>query len=58
VLVKELQSLGLAVEAVSDTGEVIKFGKDEEKVHPPKYTTGLMDLGEDLIKDRENKETR
>ena len=59
VLVKELQSLGLAVEAVSDTGEVIKFGKDEEKVHPPKYTTGLMDLGENLIiKDKENKETR
>jgi DNA-directed RNA polymerase subunit beta len=58
VLVKELQSLGLAVEAVSDTGEVIKFGKDEEKVHPPKYTTGLMDLGQDLIKDRESKETR
>jgi hypothetical protein len=26
--VKELQSLGLAVEAVTDTGEVIKFGKD------------------------------
>jgi DNA-directed RNA polymerase subunit beta len=58
VLVKELQSLGLAVEAVSDTGEVIKFGKDEEKVHPPKYTTGLMDLGQDLLKDRESKETR
>ena len=50
VLVKELQSLGLAVEAVTDTGEVIKFGKDEEKVHPPKYTTGLIDLGEDLMK--------
>jgi DNA-directed RNA polymerase subunit beta len=52
VLVKELQSLGLAVEAVTDTGEVIKFGKDEEKVHPPKYTTGLMDIGEDLIKSK------
>jgi DNA-directed RNA polymerase subunit beta len=50
VLVKELQSLGLAVEAVTDTGEIIKFGKDEEKVHPPKYTTGLIDLGEDLLK--------
>ncbi len=50
VLVKELQSLGLAVEAVTDNGEVIKFGKDEEKVHPPKYTTGLMDIGEDLMK--------
>jgi DNA-directed RNA polymerase subunit beta len=50
VLVKELQSLGLSVEAVTDTGEVIKFGKDEEKVHPPKYTTGLMDIGENLGK--------
>jgi DNA-directed RNA polymerase subunit beta len=50
VLVKELQSLGLAVEAVTDTGEVIKFGKDEEKIHPPKYQTGLMDIGEDLVK--------
>jgi DNA-directed RNA polymerase subunit beta len=50
VLVKELQSLGLAVEAVTDVGEVIKFGKDEEKIHPPKYTTGLIDIGEDLLK--------
>ena len=50
VLVKELQSLGLAVEAVTDTGEVIKFGKDEEKIHPPKYTTGLIDIGEELMK--------
>jgi DNA-directed RNA polymerase subunit beta len=57
-LVKELQSLGLAVEAVSDTGEVIKFGKDEEKVHPPKYSTGLMDIGEDLIKVKESKQSR
>jgi DNA-directed RNA polymerase subunit beta len=32
VLVKELQSLGLAVEAVMDNGEVIRFGKDEERV--------------------------
>jgi DNA-directed RNA polymerase subunit beta len=31
VLVKELQSLGLAVEAITESGEVIKFGKDEEK---------------------------
>jgi len=46
VLVKELQSLGLAVEAVSDNGEVVRFGKDEEKAHPPKYDTGLLDLGE------------
>jgi DNA-directed RNA polymerase subunit beta len=50
VLVKELQSLGLAVEAVTDSGEVIKFGKDEEKVHPPKYSTGLIEIGNPLVK--------
>jgi DNA-directed RNA polymerase subunit beta len=48
VLVKELQSLGLAVEAVTETGEVIKFGKDEERARPPKLTTGLLGLGEEL----------
>ncbi len=46
VLVKELQSLGLAVEAVTDTGEIIKFGKDEARMRPPKITTGLLGLGE------------
>jgi DNA-directed RNA polymerase subunit beta len=50
VLVKELQSLGLAVEAISDGGDIIKFGKDEEKTHPPKLETGLLGLGEDLEK--------
>ncbi|MCE1253673.1 MAG: DNA-directed RNA polymerase subunit beta [Anaerolineae bacterium] len=48
VLVKELQSLGLAVEAVMDDSEVIRFGKDEEKARPPKMGTGLLGLGEDL----------
>ncbi|MBN1536966.1 MAG: DNA-directed RNA polymerase subunit beta [Anaerolineales bacterium] len=48
VLVKELQSLGLAVEAVTDTGELIKFGKDEERARPPKLATGLLGLGEDF----------
>ncbi len=48
VLVKELQSLGLAVEAVMDSGEVIRFGKDEERVRPPKLETGLLGLGEEL----------
>ena len=48
VLVKELQSLGLAVEAINEGGDVIRFGKDEEKVHPPKLATGLLSLGEDL----------
>ncbi len=31
VLVKELQSLGLAVEAETDSGEVVRFGKEDEK---------------------------
>ena len=25
----------------------IKFGKDEEKVHPPKMSTGLLEIGQD-----------
>ena len=48
VLVKELQSLGLAVEAVTDAGEVIRFGKDEERARPPKLGSGLLTLGEGL----------
>jgi DNA-directed RNA polymerase subunit beta len=50
VLVKELQSLGLAVEAINEGGEVVKFGKDEEKSHPPRHDTGLLSLGENLTK--------
>ena len=50
VLVKELQSLGLAVEAEMDTGDVIKFGKDEEKAKPPKLSTGLLGLGKNIDK--------
>jgi len=46
VLVKELQSLGLAVEAINEGGDVVRFGKDEEKTHPPKHDTGLLSLGE------------
>ena len=45
VLVKELQSLGLAVEAEMEGGDVIRFGKDEEKMKPPKLETGLLGLG-------------
>jgi DNA-directed RNA polymerase subunit beta len=44
VLVKELQSLGLAVEAVTDSGEVIRFGKDDDKRNRKFAGTGLMDL--------------
>jgi DNA-directed RNA polymerase subunit beta len=47
-LVKELQSLGLSVEGVTDDGEVIKFGKDEERSRPPKMPTGLLGLGDEL----------
>jgi DNA-directed RNA polymerase subunit beta len=46
VLVKELQSLGLAVEAVNEGGDLVKFGKDEEKIHPPRMETGLLSLGD------------
>ncbi len=46
VLVKELQSLGLAVEAVMDNDEIIRFGKDEEKIRPPRTGgAGLLDVG-------------
>ncbi len=45
VLVKELQSLGLSVEAVGESGDVVKFGKDEAMVRPPKLGTGLMSIG-------------
>ena len=49
VLVKELQSLGLAVEAINEGGDVVKFGKDDEKAHPPKHETGLLSLGENRL---------
>jgi len=49
VLVKELQSLGLAVEAVNESGDIVKFGKDEEKQHPPKMDTGLLGIGEKFM---------
>jgi DNA-directed RNA polymerase subunit beta len=45
VLVKELQSLGLAVEAITQDGEVLRFGKDEGKSRPPKLGMGLLSLG-------------
>jgi DNA-directed RNA polymerase subunit beta len=46
VLVKELQSLGLAVEAVTDTGEVLRFGKDDEAQRQPRMGTGLLSLAD------------
>jgi DNA-directed RNA polymerase subunit beta len=47
VLVKELQSLGLSVEAITDDG-VIRFGKEEERARPPRLKTGLLGLGEEF----------
>jgi DNA-directed RNA polymerase subunit beta len=44
VLVKELQSLGLAVEAVTESGEVVRFGKEDDKRNRKYAGTGLMDL--------------
>jgi DNA-directed RNA polymerase subunit beta len=49
VLVKELQSLGLAVEAETEDG-TIKFGKEEQRARPPRLSTGLLGLGNDLKK--------
>jgi DNA-directed RNA polymerase subunit beta len=46
VLVKELQSLGLAVEAITQDDEVLHFGRDEEKTKPPRLGMGLLSLGE------------
>jgi DNA-directed RNA polymerase subunit beta len=44
VLVKELQSLGIAVEAVTRDGDVLHFGKDEAKSRPPRLGMGLLSL--------------
>jgi DNA-directed RNA polymerase subunit beta len=44
VLVKELQSLGLSVEAIGEDGEVLRFGKEEERSRPPRLGLGLLDM--------------
>jgi len=41
VLVKELQSLGLSVEIISETDEKMAFGKEEQKERLPKLGLGL-----------------
>ncbi|MBN2043636.1 MAG: DNA-directed RNA polymerase subunit beta [Anaerolineales bacterium] len=45
VLVKELQSLGLSVEAVTDEG-IISFGKEQDRSRVPRIETGLLGLGQ------------
>ncbi len=44
VLVKELQSLGLAVEAIAEDGDVIRFGKKQERMQAPRLGLGLLDV--------------
>jgi DNA-directed RNA polymerase subunit beta len=45
VLVKELQSLGLSVEIISDSEDSVQFGKEERKEKLPKLGLGLGMLG-------------
>ncbi len=45
VLVKELQSLGLSVEAITTNDEVVRFGKYDEQSRKPQPETGLLGLG-------------
>jgi DNA-directed RNA polymerase subunit beta len=40
VLVKELQSLGLSVEVITDSDESVQFGKDDQKEKLPKLGLG------------------
>ena len=44
VLVKELQSLGLSVEAIDDGGDIMRFGKQDDRARPPRLGLGLLDL--------------
>ncbi len=44
VLVKELQSLGLAVEALTENNEVIRFGREDDRDKTPQISGGLLDL--------------
>jgi len=44
VLVKELQSLGLSVKAISEDNREISFGKEDDRAQQPKVGTGLLDL--------------
>jgi len=48
VLVKELQSLGLAVEAVTQDGKVLHFGRQEDRARLPRLGFGLFGLGRQL----------
>jgi DNA-directed RNA polymerase subunit beta len=43
-LVKELQSLGLSVEAINEVGDAVRFGKQDDRTRPPRLGLGLLDL--------------
>ena len=47
VLVKELQSLGLSVQAIDIHGEPINFGKEDEKARQPRMSS-LFSMAGDL----------
>ena len=49
VLVKELQSLSLSVEAIMEDGDVLRFGKDDERNSMPRIPTSLTGVGSDLM---------
>ncbi|MCY4526105.1 MAG: hypothetical protein OXB89_05805, partial [Anaerolineaceae bacterium] len=42
VLVKELQSLGLSVQAIDSDGEPINFGKEDERARQPRMSLFSM----------------
>ncbi len=44
VLVKELQSLGLSVEALGEDNEIQRFGKEDDRVRPARLGLGLLDM--------------
>ena len=48
VLVKELQSLALSVEAITDSGEVLRFGREERRSQIPRLGYGLLGLAPEL----------
>jgi DNA-directed RNA polymerase subunit beta len=44
VLVKELQSLALSVEAITDSGDVLRFTRERRQAKIPKLGMGLLGL--------------
>ncbi len=48
VLVKELQSLALSVEAITDSGEVLRFGREDRRSQIPRLGYGLLGLAPEL----------